>query len=435
MNPLADRLARYAHTAHLPEATLQIMRLCLFDWATCAVAGARSDVARVVRAQVAAEGGTAQASVVGLASMAVPARAAALANGAISHALDYDDTHFAHIGHPSVVVLSAALAAAERHSAPGRAVLEAGLIGAEVSVRIGCWLGESHAAAGFHTTATAGAFGAGIAVARLSGLSVEETRHMLGLLASRASGLRAQFGSMGKAMNAGFAASSGLEAADLAAAGLTSHPEALDADDGFLTAHSGAGDTRAFRSLGTEWRMDQISFKAHACCHGLHAMLDALGNVRLTPSDIDRVTVRTHPRWIGVCSIEAPATGLEAKFSYRLTAAMALAGWDTAALDTFSDAACADPVLLRLRDKVDVVPDRSLATTAAVVDVTATGGRAHRLEHDIAAPVALSHTLTRLRAKAYTLLGQEDAERVEAATLAANPDPAALAGVLRAAGM
>ena len=149
----------------------------------------------------------------------VPPRAAALANGAISHALDYDDTHFAHVGHPSVGVLPAALALGEARGASAPAVLDAFLIGAEASIRIGLVLGRAHYERGFHQTATAGAFGATVAAAHVLGLSREATRQALSLVSTRASGLKSQFGSMGKPFNAGVAASNGVEAAELAELG------------------------------------------------------------------------------------------------------------------------------------------------------------------------------------------------------------------------
>ena len=97
--------------------------MSLFDWLVVARAGAEEPLSRIIRAYVVDEGGRAEASVVG-ASAKTPARAAALANGAISHALDYDDTHFAHIGHLSAGIMPAALAVAEAvgpgHGCPRR---------------------------------------------------------------------------------------------------------------------------------------------------------------------------------------------------------------------------------------------------------------------------------------------------------------------------
>ena len=223
-------------TTAIPPSASAMARLSMFDWFAVALAGANEPVARIVRDLVADEGGKTTASVAGL-GIKVPARAAALANGTISHALDYDDTHFAHVGHPSVAILPAALAVAEQVDAPAHRLLEALLIGAEASIRIGMVLGRPHYDRGFHQTATAGAFGATVAAARVLGLSREQTRQALSLVATRASGLKSQFGSMGKPFNAGLAASNGVEAAALAARGFVSCDDGVGGPQGFVDAH------------------------------------------------------------------------------------------------------------------------------------------------------------------------------------------------------
>ena len=59
-------------------------------------------------------------------------------------------------------------------------------------------LGRTHYDAGFHQTATSGAFGATIAACRLYGMQSADVSAALGLVSSRASGLKSQFGTMGK---------------------------------------------------------------------------------------------------------------------------------------------------------------------------------------------------------------------------------------------
>ena len=134
-----------------------------------------------------------------------------MVNGAISHALDYDDTHFAHVGHLSVGIYPAVLAIAEQTDATASQVVAAFLVGAEAAIRTGCLLGTAHYNKGFHQTATAGAFGATLAAGRLLNLDEAALRHALGLCASRAAGLKSQFGTMGKPVNAGLSASNGVE--------------------------------------------------------------------------------------------------------------------------------------------------------------------------------------------------------------------------------
>ena len=159
---------------------------------------------------------------------------AALINGAVSHALDYDDTHFSHVGHLSVGIYPAALAAAEDVGATVSDLLAAFVIGAEAAIRIGTVLGAAHYNLGFHQTATAGAFGATVAAGRLYGLSSEQMRAAIGLCATRASGLKSQFGTMGKPYNAGIAASNGIECAQLARLDMTSCDDGLMGPQGFV---------------------------------------------------------------------------------------------------------------------------------------------------------------------------------------------------------
>jgi 2-methylcitrate dehydratase PrpD len=355
------------------------------------------------------EGGVAQAHLFG--GGRVPARTAALVNGATSHALDYDDTHFAHIGHPSVAVFLAALAMAERVGADGVALQHAALLGIETSIRVGVWLGRDHYQHGFHQTGTAGAFGAAAAAARLFGFDATQVAETFGLVATRASGLKAQFGTMGKPFNAGIAASNGVEAALLVANGMVGNPEGLEAAQGFGPTHSGLADEAALEGLGDRWLMDSISHKFHACCHGLHASLEAVGESGLSSTlDVAKIEVTTHPRWMSVCNQQAPSDGLGANFSYRMVMAMTVLGHDTAALTSYSDALCADTDLVALRDRVSVFEDAALTEMQARVVITLDDGSASEVFHDLDTPIALADREDRLKAKAVSLVGAAKAD-------------------------
>lgn len=413
------------------DTAFEIMRLSLVDWMACGIAGLDEPVARLTRELALSEGGAGQATMFGGAR--APARSAAQVNGATSHALDYDDTHFAHIGHPSVAVIPAALAVAEGEGADGTAFLEAALVGVEASVRVGVWLGRGHYQAGFHQTGTAGAFGATLAAARLLGCDAGQAGQALGLVSTAASGLKSQFGTMGKPYNAGHAAAMGVEAALLAARGFVSTPVGLEGPQGFGETHHGAGEIGALEGLGEAWLFEGISHKFHACCHGTHAALEALASLgAVDPGQVTAVTITTNPRWLRVCNLAQPRTGLEAKFSYRLTAAMVLAGRDTGALETFSDAACTDPLLLAMRDRVEVETDEGLPETAAHVAVVLADGTRLEASHDLDAPMPLERRAAKLRAKARALLGEAGEAALHAAVMGdAVPDLAALGALLR----
>jgi 2-methylcitrate dehydratase PrpD len=158
--PFVDHLIAFSAqtAADLPTSAVQLAKFSLLDWLVCGRAGVEEPVAQKLRVFGANEGGVQTASTFGGPKM--PPRMAALINGAVSHALDYDDTHFSHIGHLSVGIYPAALAAAEDVGATVSDLLAAFVIGAEAAIRIGTVLGASHYNLGFHQTATAGAFGA-----------------------------------------------------------------------------------------------------------------------------------------------------------------------------------------------------------------------------------------------------------------------------------
>ncbi|MGI3184619.1 MmgE/PrpD family protein [Nioella aestuarii] len=409
--PFTDALAAFAAAPiQSAETARDVLSLSLLDWCAVAIAGRQEPVARVIRSLAEEEGGAPQAHAIGMTAR-VPTRMAALVNGTISHALDYDDTHFAHIGHPSVAVIPAALALGERVSASGRAIQEAALIGVEASVRAGLWLGRGHYQAGFHQTATAGAIGAGLAAGRLLGLDKGALADVIGLLGTRASGLKSQFGTMGKPYNAGIAAANGVEAALLVAHGFAPRRAGLEDAQGFGKTHHGSGDFGALEGLGQSWLFEQVSHKFHACCHGLHAALEAMADLLpVDPDGISEIRIETHPRWLTVCNIAAPRTGLEAKFSYAHVMALAALGHDTARLESFTEALARDPQVAALRGKVRVVPDQALPETAARVLISV-NGVAQEAHHDLLTAMPLASRAAKVRAKAVALLG---ADRVAA---------------------
>lgn len=398
-----DILLALAVQRDLPDAARATARLSLFDWMVCGLAGVDEPVAQKVRAQLAAEGGHPVAAVMGAGRL--PARAAAMANGTTSHALDYDDTHFAHVGHLSVGIYPAALAAGEEVDAAAAEVIDAFAAGAEAAIRLGLHLGRAHYDRGFHQTATAGAFGATIAAARLYGLSSDQTRAAIGLCATRASGLKGQFGTMGKPLNAGIAAANGVECAAFARAGLTSADDGIEGPQGFVPTHADAPDPDAARS--DRFLLPDIRYKLHACCHGTHAMIEALRPIARANigGQITALHLRTSPRWLAVCDIKAPRTGLEVKFSYAWLAAMVLGGIPTASDRAYTDALATDPALADIGARVTVTGDPALTDMQAAGEVTLPDGTTRPFAHDLARAIPHDALAASLRTKAEALVG------------------------------
>ncbi|WP_160116032.1 MmgE/PrpD family protein [Candidatus Halocynthiibacter alkanivorans] len=409
---ISAEIARFVVTcdgASVPQSARDVMKLSLLDWVAVTRAGQAEPVAEIVRSMVAEEGSTGPCTVAGLEHGLAP-RGAALINGTISHALDYDDTHFIYLGHPSVAVVPAALALAEAEGARASEFLEAALIGVEIACRMGDWIGGAHYRKGFHITATAGSFGAAAAASRLLKLNEAQTLTALSIAASRAAGVRAQFGSMGKPYHAGMAASSGVEAAMLAARGFVAADRGLEAPQGFAETHDAAGHDAAFDDLGQRYVFETVQHKFHACCHGLHAALEALTELKsahsFSPDMVEAVTITVQPRYLTVCNLPAPRSGLEAKFSYRLTTAMALSGHDTARLDSYTDAVCSDPGMTSLRDRVRVKTEEGMVGTVAQVEIVLKNGDRLSAQHDLAHLPDLTTRRAKVRAKASSLLGE-----------------------------
>ncbi len=429
---VTDRLVDFicAPTVAPPDVA-KAVELCLLDWASVTIAGKNEPVSRLVREKSAQEGGREEAHVCGL-DQRLPARSAALVNGVTSHALDYDDTHFASLGHPSVAVFPAVVALADRAGASMGDVKASALIGAEIAIRMGVWLGRDHYRTGFHVTGTAGAFGAAAGAAHLLHLTEDQTRMALGMTASLAGGVKVQFGTMAKPMHAGLAAATGVDAALWAKSGLIATDQGLEGPQGFAATHHGANDNKAFDGLGQRYLYPEVSHKFHACCHGTHAMLEALLALReayaLCPDDVTSIEVIVHPQYLNICNISDPVTGLEAKFSYRQLAAMVLCGVPTDRLDSFTDAICTNPDIANLRSRVVVRADPFLSETNTRVEVKTTAGEHLNTDYDLADPMSEPMRKTRLRDKSAALVGQDRCMKLVAATRRASANNAASPG-------
>ena len=227
----------YFSSRELPPKCMQVAEYSFFDWLVVSGAGSQEPVTKKIQQFVQNEGGNQTSSVLGLNIKTAP-HLAALANGTISHALDYDDTHFLHIGHLSAAIFPAILALSESSNKTYLDIIESFLVGAEAAILVGEILGMEHYRAGFHQTATAGCFGAVIGACRLLQLTETQRYHALGIASTMASGLKSQFGTMGKPLNAGIAASNGVKAATLAGFDFISNPDGLGSPQGFIETHS-----------------------------------------------------------------------------------------------------------------------------------------------------------------------------------------------------
>ncbi|MEG9862405.1 MAG: MmgE/PrpD family protein [Parvularculales bacterium] len=354
---LADKIVAL-RSDELDAEAETVAKQCLLDWFGVALQGAQEPVADIMAGELAGAKGDNKGShsLVGRREKA-DLIDAAMINGTIGHALDYDDAIPASMGHATVPVAPTVLALATEMDASGDMAVRAFLAGYEAECALGRYFGEQHYARGYHATGTIGTFGAAAAASLLLGLDAKQTARALSLAATQASGLKALFGSMGKPMHAGRAAADGLLAARLIARG-------FDSIENGLEVKQGAGHVLAGNEPDKDIRLDKFGtqirgtlFKYHAACYGTHAPIEAARDFMAAHNvdDVESIEIHVGTATIGMCDIEAPTSPLECKFSLHQTVAMALAGVDTASLENYSAAKAADPKLTALREKMSVI--------------------------------------------------------------------------------
>jgi len=438
---LAERIAGQ-QDAEIPGQAREVAKQALLDYLGVTLAGMNEPLSLILREQALEAGGNAQASVFGT-RLKTSLEQAALINGAAGHAHDYDDVHNAMSGHPSVPVAPAALALAEHLHSSGADLISAFCCGVDVECILGRYAGPGHYARGWHNTATLGAFGAAAAAACLYRLDAAACATALGIAGTQAAGLKSQFGTMCKPLHAGHAAATGLQAAALARRGFSSCSDILENAQGFMATQSdSASESRFAESLTVPAYTQDICFKYHAACYLTHSAIEATKTLternQFDPNSIARIDVEVDKGHLQVCNIPEPATGLEAKFSLRLTTAMALTGIDTASITIFNDALTRDPELLRFRDLVQVSAHRT-KNPDTIVRITTRSGDEYEAACNVAVPMRdLDAQWRKLSNKFRTLvtpvLGLQRAESIieQCQTLEQAPDLKELTAMLRA---
>ena len=125
---------------------------------------------------------------------------AAFVNGISGHEFELDDTSSSNLGHPTVAVLPALLAIAEKEKKSGMELIKSFLIATEIECKIGRICAKELHKKGWHASTITGIIGAAAGGAYLLNLNKEETENCLGIAASMASGVRQNFGTETKSV-------------------------------------------------------------------------------------------------------------------------------------------------------------------------------------------------------------------------------------------
>jgi 2-methylcitrate dehydratase PrpD len=371
-----SQFAAAVRDGKVEDGILQDARRRVTDIIGIALAATGVEPAQAVGAVIESWGGEGQASVIGR-SDRYPAASAALVNGTLAHALDYDDTHLPSVLHPSAAVVPAALAVAEASGSSGRNLVAAVAAGDELAVRIGMAgydreLGNSiFFEKGLHATSIAGTLGGALAAAMLYGLEEEGIGHAVAISASMGAGLieANRTGGTVKPVHCGWAAHAAITSAELARHGLTGPPTVFEGRFGFLQAYLGdEADVEALtRELGEEWELPRVFFKPYPANHFTHAGVDAA--IRLREEGLDVGETEEIELGVAAPSLRTiaqpedekarPKTGYAAKFSGPFTVATALLGGGGlgVSLDDFTDEAVKDRAKLALASRVRCIAD------------------------------------------------------------------------------
>ena len=423
--PITQLLARFVAThpsRGWSDAVDHEAHRTFLNWLGCAVGAARHEAADAALAAVRMLEPAPQATVLGRRDR-VDMASAALVNGITSHTFDYDDTHLKTIIHPAGPVASALLALAEHSGASGRQLIDALVLGIDVSCRIGNVMYPDHYDRGWHITGSTGMLGAAAGCARLLGLDAQRTAMALGIAASQPVGMREQFGTMTKPFHPGAAARAGLMSALMARNGFTASAKALEAPRGMIQTVSTKCDWREVTDeLGQRFEISFNTYKPFACGIVIHPSIDACVQLReqgVRPEQVQRIELKVHSLVLELTGKKTPQDGLQAKFSVYHGCAAGLV-FGRAAEDEFSDEVVMRPDMVALRAKVVATVDDSIDEASA--DVTAVlndGRRVHVfVEHAIGSlqkPMTDAQLEGKFHGLADRVLGAAATERLIAA--------------------
>jgi 2-methylcitrate dehydratase PrpD len=344
--------------SRISPASRHIAARAFYDTMIVAAAGANEPVSKLILAHFQGHSAPAMATVWATGT-SLPLEDAAMVNGAMGHALDFDDVTSPLRGHPSIAVFPALVALGESTQCSGRDLIDAYVVGFEVTLKIARAIVDDQYAKGWHSTSSIATFGAVAACSHLLKLDRGRIVNAMGIAVSQISGTRQNFGTMAKPFQAGHANAIALRAVLLAQAGFDASAEAMDGAQGYTTLYADAQDIHAeLDQLGAgplEIERSGIEVKKYPLCYATHRTIDGILDLReehgLSLENVARVDVKTNYRATVPLIYPRPQTGLEGKFSMHYAVAAALHD-GAVRLATFEDHAVQRPAIQGFFERV-----------------------------------------------------------------------------------
>ncbi len=389
----------------LPKAAVDLAKQAVLDYSAVAIAGSDQPVVNNLRSWAQARGQIGSVSLTGNAGT-LNAEHAALVNAAAGHALDFDDTSWATIGHPSTVILPALFVQSEINTqqgipVSGKAILIAYIAAVEVCHKIAELMMPLTSQNGWHTTGVFYGLATVAGLCQLQRVDEETTCIAMALALSNASGIRSNFGTQAKPYHAGMAVKGGMESLSLAQAGVTASPFALEGEDGFIQCYASAELALKARQLkdpvsfGTDYNMvtQGYAFKKYPNCSGTHPSCDLILQLidehSLNATDIKQIECGVSLLGPKELVSNHPKSVVEARFSLQYAIACALV-YRQITLAEYCDEKVQDSRIQDIMPRINMSVDKDLAklgfigTAPIKLKITLVSGQEIYAENDLA---------------------------------------------------
>lgn len=385
MSIFADAV-KYAQSisyGDIPSTAIEMAKRALLDYIAVTVGGCKTSDCSIIHKYVNHISSKPEAGIIGSHNRAA-LNLAALANGFAGHVLDYDDCN-ASVGHPTVVIAPVLFSAGEVCNASGKDIIKTYIISLQVQNAIARTFSREAWERGWHLTCVAGIFGATVAASLLLGLNEEQFVNAMGISASKASGIKANFGTRTKPYQVGLTAYNGATASLLAFYGINASPEAMEAPDGFYKVITGLNYQGKKPCFDGQWEIIEpgLQYKIYPSCSATHTAIET--TIKLVTKhdikveEIDTIHVgvdKETPRML-ICHNPIDVTGARFSMEYSIAAAAVLR---EGGLCAFSESALCNPQIKGLLSRVqmevkDELSQQYVYTHPSIVTITLKDGR------------------------------------------------------------
>jgi len=371
---LAEHIARINYD-DIPDNAVEVTKKSLLDGlGVMLAAGTLGEGCQQFIRLAIESGGKTESKVIGF-DARLPASMAAFANGSMSHALDFEDTHDKAFVHPNAAVIPAALAIAESTgNVSGKEFITALALGSDIVCRLGLAINEDPIQYGWYMPPILSAFGATAAACKLLKLNPKQILDAFSLTLCQATcsaELTNNPHTIIRAIRDAFPAKAGVLSALLAKRNIAGYEQPLEGKSGLLELYARRqyNLSALTRGLGKTFEGANVSFKPWPSCRGTHSYIESalqlMKDHDFKPGDIKGIRLVTAPTPVNRVLCEPlhrkqnPKVAIDAKFSIPYVIAIAVVHGGVT-LDHFTPGGLKNPEVLRIANKISYETDGTI---------------------------------------------------------------------------